>query len=226
LYRAGRFSEAAAAFENVTRLLPDNATGFQRLGTAYHAAGDVGNAVLNYERALQLSPTPKAYANLGFLYYRQGRFADAATAYERALALDPGSHLTHHNLGDVYRRLGRGQEARNAYAKAVEITHGLMQVNPKDPLTLSQRALYEAKLGQGQDAERDAEAAIRLGPTNGQVLYNSAVVQALAGRKDAALSLLERALAQGGSVAVARDDDDLQSIRGTPEFERITAAKR
>jgi len=226
LYRAGRFAEAAVAFEQVTRLQPDNAMGFQRLGTTYHAAGDVSNAVLNYQRALQLSPTPKAYANLGFLYYRQGKFAEAAAAYEQALALDPGSHLTHHNLGDVYRRLGRRQEAQSAYAKAVDITDRLLEVNPKDALTLSQRALYEAKLGRSKDAERDADAAVKFGPANGQALYNSAVVYALAGRTEAALKLLEHALAQGGSVAVARDDDDLRSIRGLPEFERITATKR
>jgi Flp pilus assembly protein TadD len=226
LYRAGRFAEAAVAFEQVTRLQPDNAMGFQRLGTTYHAAGDVSNAVLNYQRALQLSPTPKAYANLGFLYYRQGKFAEAAAAYEQALALDPGSHLTHHNLGDVYRRLGRRQEAQSAYAKAVDITDRLLEVNPKDALTLSQRALYEAKLGRSKDAERDADAAVKFGPANGQALYNSAVVYALANRTEAALKLLEHALAQGGSVAVARDDDDLRSIRGLPEFERITATKR
>lgn len=226
LYRAGRFGEAAAAFETVIKLQPDNAAGFQRLGTAYHAAGDTARAVTNYQRALQLSPTPKAYANVGFLYYRQGKFSDAAEAYQQALRLDPSSHLTHHNLGDVYERLGRHQDAQAAYTRALEIVDRLLEVNPKDSLTLSQRALYEGKLGRSAAAERDADAAVRLSPANGQVLYNNAVVHALAGRKASALKSLEAAIAQGASTSVARDDDDLRSIRGTPEFERVTTAKR
>jgi tetratricopeptide (TPR) repeat protein/tRNA A-37 threonylcarbamoyl transferase component Bud32 len=226
LYRAGRFPEAAAAFEMVIKLQPDNAVGFQRLGTAYHAAGDTAKALTNYQRALELSPTPKAYANLGFLYYREGRFAEAATAYEQALRLDPSSHLTHHNVGDVYNRLGRRKDAEDAYGRALEITNRLLDVNPRDSLTLSNRALYEAKLGRNAAAERDAAAAVGLSPKNGQVLYNNAVVNAISGRREAALKALEEALALGASSSVARDDDDLRSIRGTPEFERVTTAKR
>jgi serine/threonine-protein kinase len=226
LYRAGRFSEAATAFERVTTLQPDNASGFQRLGTAYHAAGDTNKALVNYQRALELSPTPKAYANLGFFYYREQKYAEAAEAYEQALKLDPGSHLTHHNLGDVLQRLGRRGDARNAYATAVSIANRMLDVNPRDAATMSYRALYEAKLEQRTAAEQDAGDAARLAPSSGQVLYNKAVVLALAGKRDAALKTLEDAVVHGASATVARDDDDLRSIRGTPEFERVTAVKR
>jgi serine/threonine protein kinase/tetratricopeptide (TPR) repeat protein len=226
LYRAGRFSEAATAFERVTTLQPDSASGFQRLGTAYHAAGDTNKALVNYQRALELSPTPKAYANLGFFYYREQKYAEAAEAYQQALKLDPGSHLTHHNLGDVLQRLGRRDDARNAYATAVDITNRMLDVNPKDAATMSYRALYEAKLEQRKTAEQDADRASTLAPSSGQVLYNKAVVFALAGKRDAALKTLEDAVTHGASASVARDDDDLRSIRGTPEFDRVTAVKR
>lgn len=225
LYRAGRFPAAAAAFERVTQLQPDNASGFQRLGTVNNAAGDIAKAIVNYERALQLAPTPKAYANLGFIYYGQHRFADAANAYNQALELDPTSHITYRNLGDVHQRQGRRDDARAAYVKALEIAERMLRVNPKDAVTLSQQALYEAKLDKRKEAERHVNAAAGLAPADGLVLYNKAVVQALAGHKEAALSALDQALAHGASASVARDDDDLQVIRGTREFEQMTTRK-
>jgi tetratricopeptide (TPR) repeat protein len=225
LYRAGRFGDAAAAFERVTRLQPDNANGFQRVGTAYHAAGDIQKALANYQRALGLSPTPKAYANLGFVYYGQGRFAEAAKAYEQALALDPTAHVNYRNVGDVYQRLNRPEDARAAYAKAIEIANRMLEVNQKDSLTLSQRGLYEAKLGRRAEAERDTGAAAALASADGQVLYNMAVVHALGGQKEAALRALEQALTHGASASVARNDDDLRSLHGTPQFEKLTAEK-
>jgi serine/threonine protein kinase/tetratricopeptide (TPR) repeat protein len=218
LYRAGRFAEAAIAFERVTKLQPDIAGGFQRLGTAYHAAGDTAKALVNYNRALKLAPTPKAYANLGFFYYSQHQFAEAADAYLKALALDPTSHASHRNLGDVYQRLGRTQDARKEYTTAVEITDRMLQVNAKDALTLSQRGLYEAKLGRRDAADTDAAAAVALAPANPQVIYNQAGVYALAGKREAALKALKDALAHGASESVAREDDDLQSIRTQGEF--------
>src|SRR5262245_43763246 len=218
LYRAGRFADAAIAFERVTNLQPDNAGGFQRLGTAYHAAGDTAKALVNYNRALKLAPTPKAYANLGFFYYGQHKFAEAADAYLKALALDPISHASHRNLGDVYQRLGRTEDARKEYTTAVEITDRMLQVNAKDALTLSQRGLYEAKLGRRDAADTDAAAAVALAPANPQVIYNQAAVYALAGKREAALKALKDALAHGASQSVAREDDDLQSIRTQGEF--------
>ncbi len=226
LYRAGRFPAAVSAFERVTELQPDNASGYQRLGAVLNATGDAAKAIVNYERALQLTPTAKTYAGLGFIYYGQQRFADAAQAYRRALELDPVSHITFRNLGDVYQRMGRRDEARAAFTKAAGIADRMLQVNPKDAGTLSQQALYEAKLEKRTEAERHATAAAGLAPADGQVLYNMAVVHALAGRKEAALAVLERAVAHGASPSVAREDDDLQVIRGMPEFERMTRQQR
>jgi Flp pilus assembly protein TadD len=225
LYRAGRFAEAAASFERVTQLQPDNASGFQRLGTTYYSAGDTEKALVNYRRSLELAPTWKTYTNLGVFYHNQGKFDDAAKAYVEALKLDPTSQITHANLGDVYQRLGRTNDSRKEYANAVQMTDRVLKVNSKDALTLSERAVYEAKLTRWLDAQRDANTAATLAPADGQVLYNKAVVHVLAGEKEVGLKALEQALAHGASAAVARKDDYLQLIRDTPEFAKITVDK-
>jgi tetratricopeptide (TPR) repeat protein/TolB-like protein len=225
LYRAGRFAEAAASFEHVIQLQPDNASGFQRLGTTYHAAGDIEKALLNYRRSLELAPNSKTYTNLGVFYHNLGKFEDAANAYIEAIKLDPTNQITHANLGNVYGLLGRREDARSEYTIAVQMTERILQVNPKDALTLSERAVYEAKLDRRLEAQRDANAAATLAPADGQVLYDKAVVYVLAGQKGAGLKALEQALSHGASASVARQDDYLRSIRGTPEFAKLTADK-
>ena len=64
-YAAGRFREAIELYENAVGGGATNAAVFYNLGNAYYRAGDLGRAILNYERALALeSHYPEAEANL------------------------------------------------------------------------------------------------------------------------------------------------------------------
>ena len=64
-YADGRFQEAARVYENLIQSGNWNANLFYDLGNAEYRLGDVGQAVLNYERALALEPRhPEAEANL------------------------------------------------------------------------------------------------------------------------------------------------------------------
>ena len=53
-YAAGRFQEAIKRYETLLRARNFSANLFYNLGNAYFRAGDLGAAVLNYERALAL----------------------------------------------------------------------------------------------------------------------------------------------------------------------------
>jgi hypothetical protein len=55
--------------------------------------------------------------------------------------------------------------------------------------------------------------------------YRQAVVHALAGRPDAGLAALRRALDRGYSAAFARQDDDLDAVRRLPAYENAVAAR-
>jgi len=70
LFDAGKFAEAAAAFERVT---PKTAAVFFNLGNAHFRLEQLGRAVLDFERARQLAPTdPDILANLRFAEERLG----------------------------------------------------------------------------------------------------------------------------------------------------------
>ena len=64
-YAAGHFKEAIENYEEIVRSGEWSANLFYNLGNAYFRAGDLGHAILNYERALALDRHhPEAEANL------------------------------------------------------------------------------------------------------------------------------------------------------------------
>ena len=70
LYDAGRFSDAIAAYE---RIEPKTANIFFNLGNACFRAGQIGSAIVNYERARRLFPRdPDILANLKFAQQKLG----------------------------------------------------------------------------------------------------------------------------------------------------------
>ncbi len=64
-FEAGRFEEAAAAYEELLDSEGPRVAVLQNLGSAYFRSGDVGRAILAFERALLLKPgDPDLKANL------------------------------------------------------------------------------------------------------------------------------------------------------------------
>jgi len=82
--------------------------------------------------------------------------------------------------------------------------------------------LYEA--GEYEEAADRAQALIASDPPYGALFFNIACVEALAGRSEAALTHLRRAVELYPSFAEnARTDDDLTSLRDDPVFAEIVA---
>ncbi len=223
LYRAARYAEAVAPYRRVTELRPDFAGGYQSLGTMLHYVGQIDDANGYYEHALRLGEDARAYSNLAFGYYSVRRFADALRHYEQAVRLDPASPVVHQNIGDTYLRLGDVERARRAFAEAVVRAQAMLQVNPNDARTIAVMAVAEAKLGQGRQAGRHAREAASLTKDDSEVLYKLAVVQALAGEREASLASLGRAIGLGYPRAFAMGDWDLLAIADRPEFKALTS---
>jgi hypothetical protein len=84
-YSEGRYLDAAHAYEEVLGAGVESANLYYNLGNAYFRAGDVGRAVLNYERARRLAPSdPDVLANLAFARSR-GAEAEKTSLWSRVL---------------------------------------------------------------------------------------------------------------------------------------------
>ncbi|HET9834538.1 MAG TPA: protein kinase [Vicinamibacterales bacterium] len=221
LLRAGKLKEAIETFSRFAQLKPDEPWPYQQLGAAYQTLGDNARARQNYERSIALNPNASSYTNLATILYAEGKYQEAARTYEQAIRLLPKRALYRRNLGDTYLKLGRPADARAAYEKAVELAEDALHVNPNDAVTLSQLAVYEAKLERRREAEGHIGQAAKLSPTSADVLYRHAVVLALIGKADEALQKLSEAISHGYSRQLAREDDDLSSVRSLPAFQRL-----
>lgn len=56
IYREGKFQEAIAGYRGLSEKYPDKAVFFYNLGNSFHRKGDLGSAILAYERAKALDP--------------------------------------------------------------------------------------------------------------------------------------------------------------------------
>lgn len=225
LIQAGRYQDAIPPLLRAAELRPDRSENFTLLGSAYHRAGDVQQAIGNYAQAMRLKD-PKAHLNLGVAYYAAGQFDDALDSFQKAIEIDPTSATAHRNAADALERLGRTAEMRRKYADAIARADVGLKANPTSAALLAQKGYCEAKLGRINDARQNVAAAVTLSRRNSQdIMFKSAVVEALAGHTDRALQDLEAALTLGYPVIFARDDWDLRTLRHLPSFQTLVHPK-
>lgn len=201
----------------------DNTIAQGNLALAYYAKGKTHEALLHYEKALQLEPNQASvHSGLGASYLEIGQVNESLAHLQRALEIDPNFADAHYNLGNTYLQMGRARDAISHYQKALEI-------NPNDLQALNNMAWI---LATSPDAlARDGAKAVELAeradvlagdrePVHGATL---AAAYAEAGRFADAVKTGQRALllatAQGNT---ARAD----SIRAQVERYQSGAAFR
>jgi hypothetical protein len=98
-FAAGRFREAAAAYERAAALNPGHAGTFAGLGASRLKLNDARGAVVAYEKAVQLQPTSAPFfAALGRAHLQAGNRTAARAAFQRALTLDPNNGAARQNM--------------------------------------------------------------------------------------------------------------------------------
>ena len=218
LFNEGRYKEALDAFEKAVSLAPNSARALSQAGAAAQAMGDDARALSFFERANNIQARPETLSNMGTIYYDQGNFDQAAKMYEAALAIRPLGAITHRNLGDAYTRLGKKEDAFKAYTKAIEQGQAEVTVSPGDARALARLAVYQAKAGDDAAARKSLVAAEKLAPRDEQVQLRAGVVHALAGRTDAALDAIQRAITGGISPRTVEEEYDFAKLRPLPRF--------
>jgi non-specific serine/threonine protein kinase len=224
-YTFGHYNEAAEQFRRVISIQPDNYDGYNNLGAIYYLLGHYDDALTMYRRATEINPNPTSYSNLGTVFFYLKRYDDAVASYKAAVQLNSSDGLLYRNLGESFMRLGLREEAESHFRAACELLQAQLKVDPDDVQVLAGLAICQTKLGSKDEALANIERAIRLEPRNATLIYDASVVYALLGRTNVALEYLSRALAQGYSRAEAECDPDLDSLRGTPEYQALAAVE-
>jgi tetratricopeptide (TPR) repeat protein len=218
----GDMDKALAAFRKIAEMGPDNSAAFDNAGLILLRQGKYAESIPEFEKAISLTVNNDvAYSNLGYAYFELKRYEDAVTNFERAVQLNPTDSINMGNLADGYRWSGQKDKATATYDKAIELAYKDLQANPRSATTLSSLALYYAKKGQSVQALSFIRRARLLDKKNVDFMYDEAEIQALANRPDDALKLLRQALQKGASFTDAKNDPELGSLQGRPEFAEL-----
>ena len=117
----GKHQSAAAHYEMVTAMQPDNVNAFYGLGNARTKAGDFEGARAAYQSALELKPDFYG-ASFGWAlaFQKQGEFEAAIDRYELTLEIKE-TYSCYVNLAICYKNLGDEESSDEYYTLADEM---------------------------------------------------------------------------------------------------------
>jgi tetratricopeptide (TPR) repeat protein len=159
------------------------------LGDVNVGLGRFDRAMDRYERYVALDErNPRVLYKLGLTRYRAGRLSDAIEPLKQATVLDPRMAEPHYVIGLVHREQGQTVLARRALEQAVKLGPGLS--NAREALA----EVYIAESNAGKAIEQ-LEVLAALEPASPDRLVAVGLAQSRAGRSEAALLTLGRAIA-------------------------------
>jgi len=101
---------------------------YNNLGSLLKEEGNLQEAKINYEIALQIDPNfAVAHYNRGMVLKEMGWFTEAIAAYEKAIEIDSNYAEAYQNLGVVLLKVGQVPESLETFRKAISLHE---QYNP------------------------------------------------------------------------------------------------
>ena len=98
----------------------DNDIANYSLGYVYFQKGKVDEAIIHYQKALEINPDyEEAHNNLGNMLFQKGRVDEAIAHFQKALTIKPDHAEAHYNLGNALLQQGRMDEAIVHFQKAL-----------------------------------------------------------------------------------------------------------
>jgi tetratricopeptide (TPR) repeat protein len=122
LANAGRYEEAAKAYDKSLKLDPKDTECWNNRGIILSILNRINDAIQSFEKATTIDPqNAEAWYNRGMVFCSLERYEDAIESLNKALEIDPQSAYAWHNKGVALKRLGRDAEARFAFVCAGRI---------------------------------------------------------------------------------------------------------
>ena len=155
LFLQGDLKGAAAAFQKVADVDPQNPDGWVNIGRALVQEGDTGGARVVLEKALVLKPE---LARTNFFYARilkeEGHYDDALTRLKLVLAQYPRDRVVHNEVGRILFLQKR-------YADALTEFNETLSIDPEDLQAHYNLMLCYSGLGDEARANEHKERYLR-----------------------------------------------------------------
>jgi TolB-like protein/tetratricopeptide (TPR) repeat protein len=228
-----RYDEAQQSLDHAIALSPDASTGYTAKARAALLAGDAEAARVESERA---SATASSTETRGLAFWTAVGCRDFDRAQKIAAELpDAGNAQFSFECrpaarGWVMHLRGDGSGARAEFDRARTILEAHVRAHPEDANPRSALGLVLAQLGRGDEALREARAALDLYPATHDAWirqfreFDLAIVEMLTGRKADAVARLAGLLEQPSdqvSVGYLRLSPLFDPLRDDPGFVRL-----
>jgi tetratricopeptide (TPR) repeat protein len=185
--QSGHLDLAAAAYETILDLNPNETEALNLLGLIRHQQGDSATAIALLQRALEIDPDfPEALTNLALSYRGVGRAADAVSAATRAVELAP-------TLGEAYLQRGLAQLDLQIDEGAIASLRAAASLLPQTLEILVPLGTALIRIGDFAGAESIFRALVTLNPDHVESLANLGSVLLHLERIDEALVYHQRA---------------------------------
>ena len=166
LHRSGKLEEARRLYLEASKVAPQAAEPWHRLGLIAQATGGLDDAARLLGKAIELDQSqPLYFFGLGVVLQDQKKMGAAAESFRRALALDPRLAPAHNHLGLVLRDEQRYDEALQCFREAVRHQPGYARAFNN----LGSLLRATGKLAEAVDCFREA---VRLNPDYRLALVN------------------------------------------------------
>jgi len=216
-----RMKGAAEAFERAIELDPRNAEAIHQYSQVHEALGNWDAATAGFRRTLALEPDRSLpYVAMASIAWKQGQPLMAQRLYDSALVVDPGASyvLSARALLRLFA-LNDPEGGLEDAETAVRVSEGY-SIPPHSVL-----AIALARTGSQARAELEVERALSAlvdralpSPTDARFIGSALLA---VGRRDDALSLLERARPRGAWLWFYCLSQDFDPIRSDKRFVRI-----
>jgi len=118
----GWYERAAQDFGRAVELTPNNSEAWNRLAAAYRGMNRPDEAIVTYQKAIQVQPDYYApYIDFGRFYYDRGEFQKAEQLFRRVTVIAPSLATGHMNLGIALKEQSRFQEAEQSLLNALRL---------------------------------------------------------------------------------------------------------
>jgi tetratricopeptide (TPR) repeat protein len=216
LYRRGNLKAAAVSLERARALAPEAEPPVTLLGFCQLATGDLEEARRSFEKALELSPEPRARQRLGLVQYYAHQFDSALELWSQVLSAEPDSPAAHADVADALRQLGRVSEAQRHYRTALDLYD---RAPDSETDVQAQRAQVLAATGRCREATHGMERVLEDHPGDPVFLYYGALTAARCRLDEWARELVLESVGAGNVVSIWFDPD-LETVRRDPRVRR------
>ena len=177
----------------------DNYIAHNDFGGALAQAGRLDEAIVQYQKALEIYPdSAEAHNNLGSALFQKGRVDEAIAQYQKALQINPDHAQAHYNLGIALMQKGRVDEAIAQYQKALQINPDFADAHNNLGSALMQKGRVDEAIVQYQKALEIRPNYVEAYNNLGNALFQK-------GRVDEAIAHYQKALAIQPDYAIAHN---------------------